>query len=130
MLDTGYLMHISIFNDILSLMHQSRLSLQHDKHNPVKMIRHLNKFTWIMSKLGLIIQNSLGKDDDEQFKTCFKTCFKNYSGFCYQDIKLAKCELTIKLAKTVYTSAISNICIKAEQRFSSFVESAAFSNIL
>ena len=39
-------------------------------------------------------------------------------------------QLTIKQAKAVYTSAISNIWTKAEQRFSSFVESVVFSDIL
>ena len=38
--------------------------------------------------------------------------------------------MTIKRAKTVYASAISNICTKVEQRFSSFVKSVAFSVIL
>ena len=87
-----------------------------------------------MSKLRLIIENSLDEDDDGQVKICFKTfCWKveNDGGeFCYQGIKLPKYELPIKQAKTVYTSAISNICTKVEQRFSSFVESVAFSNIL
>ena len=57
-------------------------------------------------------------------KSCFKTCPKVKNGdgeFCHQGIKLAK--LTIKPTKTVYTSAISSICTKAEQRFSLFVES-------
>ena len=66
-------------------------------------------------------------------KTCFKTfCskVKNDGGkFCYQGIKLAQYELTIKRAKAVYTSPISNIGTKVEQRFSSFVKSVAFSNI-
>ena len=87
-----------------------------------------------MSKLHLIIENSLGENDDGQVETCFKTfCSKveNDGGeFCYQDIKLTKYDLTIKWAKAVYTSAISKICTKVEQRFSSFVDSAAFSNIL
>ena len=38
--------------------------------------------------------------------------------------------MTIKRAKNVYASVISNIRTKVEQRFSSFVESVAFSNIL
>ena len=77
---------------------------------------------------------ALDEDDDGQVRTYFKTfCSKveNDGGeFCYQGIKLAKYELTIKRAKAVYTSAILNICTKLEQRFSSFVESVAFSNIL
>ena len=59
----GYLMHIAIFIDI-SLMRWLSLSLQRDKHDPVKVTRHLNEFTWTMSKLRLIIENSLDEDDD------------------------------------------------------------------
>ena len=40
--DTGYLVHIAIFIDILSLMCRLSLSLQHDNHDPVKVTRHLN----------------------------------------------------------------------------------------
>ena len=90
--DTGYLMHIAIFMDILSLMYQLSLSLQRDKHDPVKVTMHLNEFTWTMSKLCLIIENSLDEDDDGQVKTCFKTfCSKVENDdreFCYQCIKL------------------------------------------
>ena len=132
--DTGYLMHIAIFIDILSPMRQLSLSLQRDKHNPVKVTRHLNEFTRTISRLHLMTENSLDEHDDGQVKTCSKIfCSKveNDDGeFCYQGIKLTKYELTFKQGKTVYDSAISNICTKAEQRFSSFVESVAFSNIL
>ena len=132
--DAGYLMHISIFIDILSLMCRLSFSLQRDKHDPVKVTRCLSEFTWTMSKLRLLIENSLDNDGDGQVKTCFKTFrskVENYGGkFFYQGIKLSKYELTIEHAKTVYTSAISTICTKVEQRFSSFTESVAFSNIL
>ena len=53
------------------------LSLQRDKHDPVKVTRCLNEFTYTMSKLHLIIENSLDENDDGQVKTCFKTfCLK------------------------------------------------------
>ena len=132
--DTGYLIHTAIFIDILSPMRRLSLSLQCNKHDPVKVTKRLNEFTWRMSKLCLIIENSLHEDDDGQVKTCFKTfCSKVENDdreFFYQGIKFTKHELTIKRAKTVYASTISNICTKVEQRFSSFVESVAFSNIL
>ena len=96
-------MHKAIFIDILSPMHQLSLSLQRDKHDPVKVTRRLNEFTWPMSKLHLIIENSLDKDGDGQVKTCFKIfCSKveNDDGeFCYQSTKVAKYELTIKRGK-------------------------------
>ena len=87
-----------------------------------------------MSKLRLIIENSLDEDDDGHVKACFKTFYlqvkNDDSKFCYQGIKITTYELTIKRAKTVYTSEISNICTKFEQRFSTFVEFVVFSNIL
>ena len=43
---TGYLKHITIFIDILSLMCRFSLSLQCDNHDPVNVTRHLNQFTW------------------------------------------------------------------------------------
>ena len=70
--DTGYLMHIAIFIDIISPMSRLILSLQRDKHDPVKVTRRLNEFNWAMSTLRLIIENSLDEDDDGQVKTCLK----------------------------------------------------------
>ena len=68
--DSGYLMHIAIFIDILSPMRWLSLSLQPDKHDPVKVTRRSNEFTWTMSKMRLIIENSLDEDnDDGQMKT-------------------------------------------------------------
>ena len=52
-------------------------SLQCDKQDPVKVTRRLNEFTWTMSELRLIIENSLDENDDGQVKTRFKTfCLK------------------------------------------------------
>ena len=106
-------MHIATFIDILSAMSQLSLSLQRDKHDPVKVTRCLNEFTQTMSKLHLITENSLDEDDDGKVKTCFKTfCSKieiDGGEFCYHGIKLAKYEFTIKRAKTVYANAILNI---------------------
>ena len=108
--------------------------MQRGKNDPVKVTRHLNEFTWTMSKLRLIIENSLDEDDDGHVKACFKTFYlqvkNDDSKFCYQGIKITTYELTIKRVKTVYTREISNICTKFEQRFSTFVESVVFSNIL
>ena len=54
-----------------------RLSLQLENHDPVNVTWCLNEFTSTISKLCLIIKNSLDKDDDRQVKTCFKAfCLK------------------------------------------------------
>ena len=47
--------------------------MQRDKHDPVKVNRYLDEFTWTMSKLHVIIESSLDEDDDGQMKHVSKT---------------------------------------------------------
>ena len=66
-------MHIAIFVDMLSPMRRLSFLFQRNKQDSLKVTRCLNEFTWTISKLRLIIENSLDEDDDGQVKTCFKT---------------------------------------------------------
>ena len=79
---------------MLSPMRQLSLSLQRDKHDPLKVTRRLNEFTSTMSKLHLLTENSCGNDGDGQVKTCFKTFYSKVKNdgrkFFYQGIKLSQ----------------------------------------
>ena len=48
--DAGYVIHMAIFIDILSPLRRLSLSMLHENHDPVKIIRRINEFTWTMSK--------------------------------------------------------------------------------
>ena len=120
--DAGYVIHMAIFIDILSSLQRTSLSMQHENHDPIKIIRCLNEFTWAMSKLRLIVENSLDGNEN-QVKTCLQNFIsnvkKNNDEYFYQDIKLHKYETTIAQARDIYSSAITNI----------FSFSIGFSNI-
>ena len=130
--DAGYIIHMAIFIDILSPLRRLSLSMQHKNHDPVKIIRHINEFTWAMSKLRLIVENSLDGNEN-QVKTCLQDFIsnvkKNNDEYFYQDIKLHKYETTIAQARDIYPSAITNIRSKVEAKFSSLLDSAIFKNI-
>ena len=83
--------------------------MQHENHDPVKIIHRINEFTWVVSKLQLIVENSLDGNDN-QVKTCLQNFIsnvkKNNDEYIYQDIKLHKHETTITRARYIYFSTI------------------------
>ena len=106
--------------------------MQYENHNPVKMIRRINEFTWAMSKLWLIVENLLNGNEN-QVKTCLKNFIsnvkKNNDEYFYQHIKLHKYETTITRARDIYSSGITNIYSKIEARFSSLLILVILKNI-
>ena len=123
-------MTISI--DILSPLRRLSLSMQHENHDLVKIIRCINEFTWAMSKLRLIVENSLDGNENQvkrYLQNFISNVKKNKAEYFYQDIKLHKYETTIARARDIYSSAITNICSKVEARFSSLLDSVIFKNI-
>ena len=130
--DAGYVIHMAIFIDILSPLQRMSLSMQHENHDPIKIICCINEFTWAMSKLRLIVENLLDGNEN-QVKACLQNFIfnvkKNNGEYFYQDIKLRRYETTIAQARDIYCSAITNICSKVEARFSSLLDSAIFKNI-
>ena len=89
-------MTISI--DILSPLRRLSLSMQHENHDLVKIIRCINEFTWAMSKLRLIVENSLDGNENQvkrYLQNFISNVKKNKAEYFYQDIKLHKHETTI-----------------------------------
>ena len=72
--DAGYIIHMAIFIDILSSLQRLSLSMQHEKHDSVKIICCINEFTWAMSKLQLIVENLLDGNEN-QVKTACRILF-------------------------------------------------------
>ena len=89
-------MAISI--DILSPLRRLSLSMRHENHDLVKIIRRINEFTWAMSKLRLIMGNSLDGNENQvkrYLQNFISNVKKNNAEYFYQDIKLHKYETTI-----------------------------------
>ena len=88
--DASYVIHMAIFIDILSPLQRLSLSMQHENHDPVKIIRCINEFTWAMSKLWLIMENSLDGNEKTCLQNFISNVKKNNNKYFYQDIKLHK----------------------------------------
>ena len=56
-----YPMYITLYLDILAPLLWLSLAFQEDVHDPVKAIRRIQEFTWIMAKLQMLINESLDK---------------------------------------------------------------------
>ena len=92
-----YVIHIAIYLDVLAPIRQ--LS-QQNLHDPVKAVKRIKDFTWIMAKLTLLI------DQDLESKTSRLTHYKrlildiehkvidNKTKHVYQDIVLRKFKST------------------------------------
>ena len=130
--DAGYAIHMAIFINILSPLRRLSISMQHENHDPVKIISCINEFTWAISKLQLIMKNLLDGNENQvkmYLQNFISNVKKNNNEYFYQDIKLHKYETTIARLRDIYSSPIMNVCSKVDARFSSLLDSVLFKNI-
>ena len=52
-------MHLTVFLDILTPIKVLSLTTQQEVHDPVNTIKRINEFSWTMTKLKILINNSL-----------------------------------------------------------------------
>ena len=48
-------LHIAMYLDVLMPLKVLSVSLQHEKHDPIYMLRNVHEFNWSMSKLQLLV---------------------------------------------------------------------------
>ena len=54
---------MSIYLDVLSPMCQLSLLFQKDLHDPLKAVHRVQKSTWTMAKIQILIENTLNSQD-------------------------------------------------------------------
>ena len=52
-------MHLAIYLDVLTPLKVLSISMQKEEHDPVLMLRRIQEFNWTMTKLQLLVENSL-----------------------------------------------------------------------
>ena len=118
---------MSVYLDVLPPMRRLSLSFQKHLHDPVKAVRRVHEFTWIMAKLQVLIENT--PDSQDSIMTSYK---KFLSGivekefekegkvqYFYQDVKLKKFQISNINVRNNYVETIRNIADCIEERFSS-----------
>ena len=103
--DAGYVIHMAIFIDILSPLRRLSLSMQHENHDPVNIIPCINEFTWTMSKLRLIVENSLDGNENQ-----VKMCLQNF-------ISMSRRITMSTFIKTLSYTSIKNHCTSERYLF-------------
>lgn len=52
-------LYLAIYLDVLTPLKVLSVSMQQDEHNPVTMLRRVQEFSWTMTKLKVLVANSL-----------------------------------------------------------------------
>ena len=114
------------------------LSFQKDHHDPVKVFRWVQDFTWNKAKLQLLIENSLHSPDS--IMTTYKKFLRQITEkesendgkiqYFYQDVKLKKFQISKNNVKENYIKAIQNITACMEEHFSNLYESPLFKHMV
>ena len=127
-----YVIHIAIYLDVLAPIRQLSLGFQQNLHDPVRAVKRITDFTWIMAKLTLLI------DQDLESKTSRLTFYKRLileveqkiiddkTKYVYQDIVLKKFKSTKSSVKDFFKETLADITNTMNDRFSDVLESNIF----
>ena len=131
--DASYPINISIYLDVLSPIRQLSLSFQQDLHDPVKAVRRIKDFTWSMTKLQMLIMNSLDSETSRltYYKKCLNDIKKNeeINEVRYQEIKLKRFEAAIENVPAHYEESITRISDTMTSRFKDVQTTCVFKHI-
>ena len=108
------------------------VSLQEERHNPVKAIRRITEFTWTMGKLKCLIDESLVQDKSNMthFTLLMSKIEVKEGKHHYQGIELSKYNKSFSAVEESYRRGIVAISNSMESRFSDLIASPVFENLV
>ena len=108
------------------------VSLQEERHNPVKAIRRITEFTWTMGKLKCLIDESLVQDQSNMthFTLLMSKIEVKEGKHHYQGIELSKYNKSFSAVEESYRRGIVAISNSMESRFSDLIASPVFENLV
>ena len=125
-------MHLAMFLDILTPIKVLSLTTQQEVHDPVNTITRINEISSTITKLKILIGNSL--DESSKRLTNFAKFQKevNLTGngvFKYQDVTLQNYQASLNALSNNYKEFISKVNESVERRFSELQNSPIFANL-
>ena len=109
------------------------ISMQKDGHDPVFMLRRMHKFTWTMSKLQILVQNSIDGTSNHltNYTKFLQNVTENDDGdMMYQNIKLKEFENSKRSIETSFTEIVTNICHAVEDRFGELKSNPVYNHLV
>ena len=125
----SYVIHAAIYLDVLSPIKRLSLAMQQERHDPVKRVRRIQKLTWTMVKLKVVIDESLDKEGSvmtryKRLTSVIEQREDNHN--YYQSIKLSAYEAARERIGESYKETIRRITASMEKRFADLVTSPVF----
>ena len=126
-----YPVYMSIYLDILAPIRRISVAMQQDVHDPVKVIRRIKEFGWTMSKLILIVEQSLSDNNVLTFykKNLSVVTVNEEEKHYYQGVHMKHYNRTTKAVQKHYVETVANICESVKGRFANILVSPIFKNI-
>ena len=125
-------MHLTVFLDILTPIKVLSLTTQQEVHDPVNNIKRINEFSWTMTKLKILISNSLDKSSKQltNFTKFLREIILTDNGENkYQDVTLHNYQVSLNALSNTCKEFISKINESAKGRFSELQNSPIFANL-
>ena len=106
--------------DVLTPIKVLSVSMQKDEHDPVFMLQRVQEFNWTMSKLQILVENSIDKTTRKltNYTTLLAeiTEDENRDAF-YQEIKLKEFNSSKQFVERSFVDIITKICHSVDGRF-------------
>ena len=130
--NTNLIINIAIYLDVSAPIKRLSVSLQEERHNPVKAIRRISEFTWNMGKLKCLIDESLVQDKSNMthFTLLMPKVEVKEGKHYHQGIKLSKYNKSFSAVEESYRKAIVAVSDSMESRFSDLTASPVFENLV
>ena len=130
--NANLIINIGIYVDVLAPIKCLSVSLQEERHNPVKAICRITEFTWTMGKLKYLIDESFVQDKSNMthFRLLMSKIEVKEGKHHYQGLKLSKYNKSFSAVEESYCKAIVPISDCMESRFSDLRTSPMFENLV
>ena len=126
-----YPLHLALYLDILQPLKVISLVMQQETHDPVKQLKHIRDFTWSMTKLSALLEESIDQTTARltNFTKFLKDVVEEDGTFTYQDVKLLNFNVSNESVKKSFNDIINDLTEKCNERFSNLQSNPVFKGI-
>ena len=126
-----YPIHLALYLDILQPIKVLSLVMQQEIHDPVVQLKHIRDFTWSMTKLSALLQESIEKTTTHltNFMKFQKEVTFKEGAYIYQNIKLLNYDVSNDSIIRSYDDIIKLLTDSTSKRFANLQSHPVFKNI-
>ena len=126
-----YPLPLALYLSILQPLKVIFLVMQQETHDPVKQLKHIRDFTWSMTKLSALLEESINQTTASlmNFTKFLKDVVEEDGTFTYQDVKLLNFNVSNESVRKSFNDIINDLTEKCNKRFSNLQSNPVFKGI-